>query len=358
MEEIWKRAIGGEKGLLWATLRFFLYLLSFPYLLAFTIFRKVQSIRQVKLPCPVIGVGNLTLGGTGKTALTAFLAKRLEEIGCRVAILCTGYGGTKEGKVQGRSPEEVGDEAFLLANNLEKSGVWVGRDRLRMAMEALREGAEVIVMDDAMQYFKIKKDLEIAMLNALSPFGYGYIFPRGALREPLSGLRRADVIILNNADLAPEKARILQRVVEIEPCAIILEANYLPVELINIPEGEKMPLEWLRGRKIMGIAGIGSPEGFRRTLEKLAGEVIFCPFPDHHLFKKEELLTLQKEAKENGCSALVMTDKDGVKIERLLRKGIPLMLPFLILRVELKIYPEEELWCRIRRILKRGLLTK
>jgi len=352
MEEVWKEAISGEKKPCLGFFRFFLHLISFPYLLAFLIFRKMQSLRQVKLPCPVISVGNITLGGTGKTALTLLLAKKLEAMGYKVAILCTGYGGKREGKVEEESPEEVGDEAFLLAKGIEKGGVWAGRDRLRMAREALREGVEVVIMDDAMQYFRIKKDLEIAMLNALSPFGYGYIFPRGTLREPLSALKRADVIILNNSDLILDKFRIFQRIAEVSPTSTLLEANYLPVELLALPEGKEVPLEWLRGKRIMGIAGIGSPEGFRKTLEKLTGEVVFRPFPDHHRFEKEELLSLQEEARGRGCDALVVTGKDGVKINELLRRDFPLLLPFFVLDVELRIFPEEELWRRIRAILK------
>ncbi len=352
-EEVWKRTIRGERKICLGLLRCLLYPLSFPYFLAFLVFRKIQSMVQEELLCPVISIGNITLGGTGKTSLTILLSKKLETMGYKVAILCTGYGGRREGKVETKSPEEFGDEAFLITNSVERSSVWAGRDRLKMAKKALEEGAEVIVMDDGMQYFKIKKDLEIVMLNALSPFGYGYLFPRGALREPLSGLKRADVLILNNAELKKGKERILQRLREINPSSILLEANYAPSELLTLPGEEKVPIEWLKGKRVMGIAGIGSPEGFKKTLERLAGEVVFRPFPDHHHFSQAELIALQEEAKESASEAIVITDKDGVKVKGLLEENFPLKLPFFVLSVELKLSSEEELWRRVGEVLRK-----
>lgn len=356
MEEIWKRAISGEKGVFFPIFRFIFYILSFLYYLAFLLFRRMQSIRQVELPCPIISIGNITLGGTGKTALTALIAKRLEAIGYKVAIICTGFGGKKRGKVEKETPEEVGDEAYLLARCIERGSVWAGRDRLGFAREALKEGAQVIILDDAMQYFKVKKNLEIVMLNALEPFGYGYLFPRGRLREPLSGLKRADVVILNNSELVNDKANILFSIGQFNSTAMVLEAKYVPLSLLAIPSGQKFPLEWLKGKKVMGVAGIGSPEGFQKTLEKLAGEVIFRSFPDHHHFSRGELIALQKEAEEKKCEAILITDKDSVKIERLVGQGLPLLLPFLVLCVELKLTSEEKLWRKIQELLNPRVL--
>lgn len=351
MEELWKRAISGEKGIQLAFFRLFLHILSFLYLIGFIVFRRIQSFKQIKLPCSVISIGNITLGGTGKTALTALIAERLEAMGYKVSIICTGYGGRNKGKVTRESTKDFGDEACLLARCIKKGGVWAGRDRLRFAKEALKEGANVIILDDAMQYFKIKKDLEIAMLNALAPFGFGYLFPRGALREPLSGLKRADIIIINNSDLSEELEKTLWRVSQINPSAILLKANYLPIRLTTIPTGEEISLLWLKGKRIMGIAGIGSPEGFKKTLERLAEEVIFFSFPDHYPFTKKEVIALQKKAYLNKCDAIVMTDKDGIKVGGLFKEGFPLLVPLLVLSVDLKLSHEEKLWSRIKEIL-------
>jgi tetraacyldisaccharide 4'-kinase len=248
IEELWRKAISGEKGFFYDLFRLLLHLLSLLYLPLFHLFRWMQSLRQVKLPCPVISIGNITLGGTGKTSLAILLGKKLEKMGYRVAILCTGYGGKNRGKVRGKGAREVGDEAFFLSANLEKGDVWADRNRLKVAREALKEGAQVIILDDGMQYFRIKKDLEIVMLNAFSPFGYGYLFPRGSLREPVTGLKRAHIIILNNADAVDEKSAIIEKVKEINPIALILEANYNAKEIVEIGEGAVRELEWLRQR--------------------------------------------------------------------------------------------------------------
>ncbi|MBC7330413.1 tetraacyldisaccharide 4'-kinase [bacterium] len=351
IEELWRKAISGEKGFFYDLFRFLLHMLSFLYLPLFVLFRWAQSLRPVKLPCPVISIGNLTLGGTGKTSLAILLARRLEEMGYKVAILCTGYGGKSQGKVRGKGVKEVGDEAFLLSANLEKGDVWAGRDRVKMAWEAIKEGAEVIILDDAMQYFRIEKDLEIAMLNAFSPFGYGYLFPRGSLREPITGLRRAQVIILNNADAVDDKGEIIERIRRINPSALIFEANYRSKELTETREGTIRGLDWLKGKKVMGVAGIGCPEGFRKTLEGLAGEVYFKAFPDHYDFKRKDIISLLSEAKMKGLSAIVMTEKDGIKIKELMGKELPQEVPFFVLRVELVISPHEPFWRKIRSVL-------
>jgi tetraacyldisaccharide 4'-kinase len=312
----------------------------------------MQSLRQVKLPCPVISIGNITLGGTGKTSLAILLGKKLEKMGYRVAILCTGYGGKNRGKVRGKGAREVGDEAFFLSANLEKGDVWADRNRLKVAREALKEGAQVIILDDGMQYFRIKKDLEIVMLNAFSPFGYGYLFPRGSLREPVTGLKRAHIIILNNADAVDEKSAIIEKVKEINPIALILEANYNAKEIVEIGEGAVRELEWLRGKRVMGVAGIGCPEGFKRTLEELAVEVFFRAFPDHYDFKRRDILSLQEEAKSKGLSAIVITEKDGIKIKELMGGDFPLEVPILVLRVELALSPEELFWRKVGEIIR------
>jgi len=356
IEELWRKAISGEDGFFYDLFRLSLRFLSLLYLPLFHLFRLMQSLRQEKIPCPVISIGNITLGGTGKTSLAILLARRLEDMGYKVAILCTGYGGKTQGKVRGRSVREVGDEAFLLSLNLKKGDVWAGRDRLRMAREALKEGAEVIILDDAMQYFHIKKDLEIVMLNAFSPFGYGYIFPRGSLREPLTGLRRAHIVILNNADAVEEKSAIIEKVRKINPTALVLEANYRAKEIVEIGEGVVRELEWLKGKRVMGVSGIGCPEGFKRTLEGLAGEVIFRAFPDHYDFKEEDIASLQEEAKGKGIEGIIVTEKDGIKIKELLREWLPLDIPIFVLRVELAILGEELLWRKIGEILQGGYL--
>jgi tetraacyldisaccharide 4'-kinase len=312
----------------------------------------MQSLRQVKLPCPVISIGNITLGGTGKTSLAILLGKKLERMGYRVAILCTGYGGKNRGKVRGKGVREVGDEAFFLSANLEKGDVWADRNRLKVAREALEEGAQVIILDDGMQYFRIKKDLEIVMLNAFSPFGYGYLFPRGSLREPISGLRRAHIIILNNADAVDEKSAIIEKVKEINPIALILEANYNAKEIVEIGEGAVRELEWLMGKRVMGVSGIGCPEGFKRTLEKLAVEVFFRAFPDHYDFKRRDILFLQEEAKSKGLSPIVITEKDGIKIKELMGGDLPLEVPIFVLRVELALSSEELFWRKVGEIIR------
>ncbi len=346
-EETWRRAISGERGTFLALLRFFLCLLTPLYALGFLIFRALQERRKLRPPCKVIGVGNITLGGTGKTPLTIELARSLKGKGYRVAVICTGYGGRgKAGKAEGRSIEEIGDEAFLITNSLPGISVWIGRDRIKSIEQAVEEGAAVVVLDDALQYFRVEKDLEIVLLNALNPFGYGRLFPRGALRESLKGLARGDVIILSNAGLAKDKKGIKEMIYRYNKKALVLEADYEPDRLEDIIEGKEIGLDYLWGRKVMGVAGIGNPEGFRRTLEKLSGEVVFRSYPDHYLYKEQDLEEILKEAEGKGCEAVVMTPKDGVKMGRLLGSRTS-PLPLLVLRSSFRIKNENLLWERV-----------
>ncbi|MBC7327772.1 tetraacyldisaccharide 4'-kinase [bacterium] len=351
LEILWGKIISSEGKVLFKCFRFILDLLTFPYLIGFYLFRLIQNLNSLKVSRPVISVGNITLGGTGKTSLTIYLAKKIEARGYKVAVLCTGYKGKRIGKVEGNNCLDIGDEPYLIRRNLKRGDVWLGRNRLRAAIEALSEGADVIILDDGMQYFRLRKDLEIAMLNALCPFGYGHLFPRGALREPLTGLKRADVIILNNADFDSNRFLIRKIVSEINPRALYLEANYKPRNLVNLYNGDILPLDWLKGKRIMGMAGIGFPWIFKGTLERLANEVVFIPFPDHHFYTTNELLALQEKAIRERCEALVVTEKDGVKIEGLLRRGLKMELPFYALSVQLEIEDEDKLWEKVDQIL-------
>jgi tetraacyldisaccharide 4'-kinase len=252
-------------------------------------------------------VGNLTLGGTGKTPMVEWVSRWYRARGVRVAILSRGYG--QQG---GRN-----DEARVLDENLPDVPHLQGADRVDLAHRAVEElESELLVLDDGFQHRRLARDLDIVLLDALMPFGLGRIFPRGLLREPVGSLRRAGVVVLSRADLIDEAARAAVRT-EAERRAGPLrwaEARHAPLDLID-DEGASTPLGSLEGRTIAAFCGIGNPEGFRRTLETLGVSVVgFRAFPDHHAYSAADVADLTAWALSLGADLALTTQKDSVKL--------------------------------------------
>ncbi len=230
-----------------------------------------------RVEVPVVSVGNLTLGGTGKTPMVEFAARWLRRQGRRVAILSRGYG--QEGGLN--------DEGRVLEENLPDVPHLQDRDRVKIARIAVEElEAEVLVLDDGFQHRRLARDLDLVLLDALDPFGQGRLFPRGLLREPVASLRRAGVVVLSRADLVDEdRRRAIRREAERGAGPIGLawvEARHAPIDLVDA-DGQTHPLSDLDGRAVLAFCGLGNPEGFRRTLEGLEVELRgFRAFPDHH----------------------------------------------------------------------------
>ena len=266
------------------------------------------AIHRVNVP--VVSVGNITLGGTGKTPLVEWLARWFGERGVAVGIVSRGYRA---------AAGDLNDEALELAQKLPGVPHVQNPDRVAGAREAIeRHGCQMIVLDDGFQHRRLHRDLDIVLVDALEPFGYGHVFPRGLLREPLAGLRRADVIVLSRADLVDERRR---REIELlarqhAPNAVWAEASHRPLELVNNASASQ-PLDWLRGRHIVACCGIGNPAGFRHTLLQCGCEIVaFREFPDHHHYTAADIQLLTDDVARSGAESLVMTHKDLVKLDR------------------------------------------
>ncbi len=303
--------------------------------------RGAAAIRHVDVP--VVSVGNLTLGGTGKTPMVEWLAGWFRGRGVRVAVVSRGY-GAEDG--------EENDEARQLRRLLPDVPHVQDADRVAAAERAIREfQAELIVLDDAFQHRRIARELDIVLLDALEPFGFGHVFPRGTLREPLAGLRRADVVVLSRADLLGpgERAAIWRTVAGHAPAALRAETIHAPREL-TAADGKRTPLETIRGQSVAAFCGIGNPAGFRHTLETCGCRVAgFRAFPDHHRFTPKDLEMLAGWSRGFEASAVLCTCKDLVKLNAEQVAGRPL----LGVRIELEFRGgQEALESRLKSILQ------
>ena len=291
--------------------------------------------KAVRVGVPVVSVGNLTLGGTGKTPLVQWIAQWFRSHGVAVAVVSRGYGSASG---------EKNDEALELQWLLPDVPHMQNPDRVAAAREAiLAFDSQLIVLDDAFQHRRIARDLDIVLLDALEPFGFEHVFPRGTLREPIEGLRRAGAVILTRADLLDEAGRAaVWRIVERHaPKAIRAEAIHAPRTLISA-DGKQMPLDALRGRRVAAFCGVGNPTGFRHTLEACGCKVVALQeFPDHHRYTPDDVNHLAAWMATFDISAVVCTCKDLVKlpIEQLGSRplwGVQIQMEFLTGQQELE----------------------
>jgi tetraacyldisaccharide 4'-kinase len=264
--------------------------------------------RQHRAPAPVISVGNLTLGGTGKTPCVEYVARFYRQRQVRVAILSRGYGNST-----GRN-----DEALVLEENLPDVPHLQGVDRVSLAQTAIEElESEVLILDDGFQHRRLHRSLDVVLLDATNPWGHGHLFPRGLLREPPTSLRRAGVIVLTRCDQAePAVCQELQKAASrLAPDAPVVHTTHQPRDLLNGAQ-VSAPLDLLRGRPVAAFCGIGNPEAFRRTLAGLGAEVAaFRVYPDHHAYTRADVDKLRTWAGQQAEQAVIATtQKDLVKL--------------------------------------------
>jgi tetraacyldisaccharide 4'-kinase len=290
---------------------------------------------------PVISVGNLTVGGTGKTPLVCWLAQWFLSRGIGVTLISRGYG---------RGGNVINDEARELAARLPEVPHLQNPDRVTAAQQALRANPrQLLILDDAFQHRRLARDLDIVLLDALEPFGYGRMLPRGLLREPLTGLSRAHVVGLSRADAVTPSRReeIRNQVAGLAPQAAWIELCHEPAALID-NAGQRLPLEAWSGKPVRAFCGIGNPAGFAHTLAA-AGLVVrgLREFPDHHRYAERDLVALAEwTATDSEVQAVVCTHKDLVKIPRRDIGSLPLMALTVEMRIssglpELQSYLEE-----------------
>jgi len=307
-------------------LHIFFYLLSLPYGAAVRARNRLFDLgvlRQDDVGCPVVSVGNLTAGGTGKTPMTILLARMLKARGLRPAVLSRGYGGKSTAGVLVVSDgaqilavaEEAGDEPVLMARRLPGIPVLAGAKRAvtgRYARENF--GADVLVLDDGFQHRWIRRDLDIVLLDSRKPLGNGFLLPRGPLREPPESLERAGVVVFTRSEDLP--GPMDTGLSSLLSGRLMLRTRIRPTALIGI-DGAEFPLSFLAGKRVFAFAGIAQPESFRKTLEDLGAIVAgFRAMPDHHRVGAAEMLQIERGLGETGAELLLTTEKDGVKFSR------------------------------------------
>ncbi|HEX5470248.1 MAG TPA: tetraacyldisaccharide 4'-kinase [Lacipirellulaceae bacterium] len=311
---------GQRKGIAAACLRGVLRAAEVPYTLAMTArnrrYDRADSVHRIS--APVISVGNLTLGGTGKTPMVKWLTQRAQSYGIRVAIVSRGYG------VENGKPN---DEAMELAASLPNVPHIQNRDRVAAATQAIQDyQSQLLVLDDGFQHRRLGRDLDIVLLDALEPFGFEHVFPRGTLREPISDLRRANIVCLSRADAISlvQREAIRKRVAALAPQAAWCEAAHVACRLVN-SNGESLPLEKLAESRVAAFCGIGNPAGFRHTLAAAHCEpVAWHEFPDHHSYTSADRSVLIALAQKSNAKMLVCTQKDLVKLRSDILDRIPL----------------------------------
>ena len=285
------------------------------------------------LQCPVIAIGNLTLGGTGKTPAVELAVRTLQEAGIEPGIVSRGYGRRGSGTrvVSDRQSlrldaKSSGDEPFLLARRLPGVPGVVGEHRFRAGRLCLEQfRVQALVLDDAFQHRTLRKDLEVVLLNGRAPWGNGRLFPLGILREPLTALGRADLVVVTRSPDADAFQRILTVIRQHNPATPVVKGEYEPVECWEIHASGSVGPEDLEGRKLAAFAGIAHPPDFRSTVERVGVTVTrFTEFPDHHWYKEEEMLRLAREALESGAEGLITTEKDWVRLSNLSLPSLPL----------------------------------
>ncbi len=331
-------------------------------------------IRPQPVGCLVISVGNLTVGGTGKTPVVEMLARALQEGGRRVAILSRGYKSvprpflvrlwdklTKEKNVftprvvsDGQSllldSRTAGDEPFMLANNLRGVVVLVDRDRVRSGLYAIEHfGADTILLDDGFQYVRMKHGIEVALVDRQAPFGNEYLLPRGTLREPPGNLRRATHIFLTKCNGA-DNSELIARIRKYNRTADIIECAHRPRHLKNFVTGEIRPLEFLDGLAVGSLCGIAMPESFENALTRLGAEIeVSRTFTDHHRYTAREIEQFIRRCSRRDISAIITTEKDAVRIPRIVEPEVAIYY----LRVEIEILAGQESWERfVNRLTK------
>ncbi|MCX5703219.1 MAG: tetraacyldisaccharide 4'-kinase, partial [Candidatus Omnitrophica bacterium] len=297
-----------------------------------------------RLKCKVISVGNITLGGTGKTTLVEFIARYLKQQGHRVAILSRGYKRlVQSSRFKVQSYETMGDEPYMLQENLQGVPVIVDKDRLRSAARAIRDySVDTVILDDGFQQWRIKKDLEIITIDAVNPFGNRHLLPRGILRQGLSALRRPDVFILTKTNLNPDIGQIKEALNELNPHSLIVESVHEPLGFYNINHPKEILSSGsLKGKSAALFSGIGDPESFENLIARCGIHIgLSFRFRDHHNYTKQDLDKVIQSAREKNIDTIITTAKDAARL--LGMADITGQLSILVLRIALKVTKNEE----------------
>jgi tetraacyldisaccharide 4'-kinase len=318
----------------------------------------VRILRDATLGVQVIAVGNLTVGGTGKTPVVEKFARELRDAGRNVAILSRGYRSkpqpfhvwlknkilfredttppriVSDGKSLLLDSEMAGDEPHMLASNLKDVVVLVDKDRVKSGRYAIEKyGCDTLLLDDGFQYWDLRgRRHDVVLIDRQQPFGNEHMLPRGTLREPPSHLARANTIFITKSDGKTEELR--RRIMFLNPTATIIECVHSPMYLEDVFTGERKTLDFIKGRKVGSLSGIAQPESFEQSLVTLGAELVYSKrFADHHRFSQQEILNAINRGKKRQADIIITTQKDAVRFPKLDRRD----LPILFMRVEINI---------------------
>src|SRR5437773_9990652 len=358
-----------RRGFRAAILRGILYALSFIYerivQLRLYLYRK-RSFRERTLGCLVISIGNLTVGGTGKTPVVEKFARALQTGGRRVAILSRGYKSVpkptkrnwldrlltqdvhpprvvSDGKLLFLDSITAGDEPYIVAHNLKDVFVLVDKDRVKSGRYAIDKWkVDTLLLDDGLQYLHLKHRLDIVLVDRQEPFGNEFLLPRGTLREAPRNLRRASYIFITK-NTGESNEALIRRIRRYNRTAEIIECAHKPLYLQNVFTGERLPLERLRDAFVASICGIAAPESFEGALKKLGAHVDLAKrYIDHQYYTEAELTTFINRCIRRDLAMIVTTEKDAVRMPHLPEAEVK--VPSCFLRVEVELLSGHESW--------------
>ena len=338
-----------------------LYVLSLVFKVAIKCRRALYNLRLMRdatLGVQVIAVGNLTVGGTGKTPVVEKFARELQDAGRKVAILSRGYRSkprplherllnklllrqditppkvVSDGQSLLLDSESSGDEPYMLASNLRDVVVLVDKDRVKSGRYAIQKfGCDTLLLDDGFQYWKLRgRRHDVVLIDYQDPFGNGHLLPRGTLREPPSHLGRAHTIFITKIDGSTQELR--KRIQKINSKAGIIECVHHPLFFEDLFTGEQLPLEHVQHRRLATISGIAQPESFEQSLIRLGNQIVYQRrFADHHRYTQQEVLDVINRGVKRQAEILITTQKDAVRFPKLDRRDLPIYF----MRVEIKI---------------------
>jgi len=318
----------------------------------------VRIMRDSTLGVQVIAIGNLTVGGTGKTPVVEKFARELQDQGRQVAILSRGYRSkppplsrrllnkllfrdesvppriVSDGKSLLLDSETAGDEPYMLASNLRDVVVLVDKDRVKAGRYAIEKfGCDTLLLDDGFQYWKLRgRRRDIVLIDCQQPFGNERMLPRGTLREPPAHLSRASTIFITKSDGKTDLLR--KRIAQYNGTAAIIECIHHPLYFEDVFTGERLGLEFMNGKRVASLSGIAQPESFEKSLITIGAELVYSKrFADHHRFSQQEVINVINRSKKRQAQIIVTTQKDAVRFPKIDRRD----LPILFMRVEIKI---------------------
>ncbi|MDE0186434.1 MAG: tetraacyldisaccharide 4'-kinase [Candidatus Poribacteria bacterium] len=328
---------GRQKGPAPVLIQFVLTPMSWLYSVVVRVRNRLYSSGMLKvkrLPCPIISVGNIVAGGTGKTPTVIWIAKHLQTKGYPVAVLLRGYGRqyrsamtvVSDGNQILGCVEECGDEAMMIARAVPGCIVIVGKNRYDAGCAAIRMmgvSTGVLILDDGFQHRRLYRGLDIVTVDSTQPLGSGKLLPAGTLRETNAALKRADVVLLTRTDqqLAPtfqstrpaaSKSAALEGIVDPDN---FYESRHCPTALYELKSRQPIPLDWLSGKRILAVCGIGAPDAFAETLRQHgAAQVTLIAYPDHHRYRLDDYKQISAQFGEIGADMIVTTEKDAQRM--------------------------------------------